>query len=189
MKKIKKFRKYIIGIIATVLTALVFFCVSSCAKNEKDVQADEQTETRTSSEYAVTYYDVPLEVDIQNHIFNLSAEHCINPKIIIAIIVEESNFDSEIIGDKGNSIGLMQIQPKWHGERMERLNCNNLYDPYENITVGVDYLSELLNYYNGDIVKAIVAYQQGSYKGEITEYAADVLVTASCLGVLDYVLQ
>lgn len=188
--KIKKFRKYIIGIIATVLTALVFWgCCYAAESNKEPETTTESTDETTDEpkeeqpEYSVKYYDVPLDIALQNHIFNLSAEYSINPKYIIAIIAEESAFGSLIIGDNGDSIGLMQIQSKWHGERMKRLSCNDLYDPFQNITVGVDYLSELMNYYDGDIVKAIVAYQQGSFKGEITEYAADVLLIAASLEV------
>lgn len=150
------------------------------AETEKQTEKQEET---TASVYSVTYYDVPLDIALQNHIFNLSSEYCINSKYIIAIIAEESAFNAQTTGDNGDSIGLMQIQSKWHGDRMKRLSCNDLYDPFQNITVGVDYLSELMNYYDGDIVKAIVAYQQGSYNGEITEYALDVLKIAASLGV------
>ena len=185
MEKLTK--RYLITVSIIVLTVVLFWGCTQ--KKDETVQAEEPEETITSSEYAVKYYDVPLEVDIQNHIFNLSAEYGIHPRFIIAIIAEGSYFDPTITNNKYHSIGLMQIQPEMHGERMDRLSCTDLFDPYENITVGVDYLAELLNRYDGDIVRAIVAYQQGSYNGEITEYAADVLVTASCIGVLDYVLQ
>lgn len=187
MKKInKRFRNRVIGVTSIVLIALLFWGFGSLTKNEKAVQASEteKQETTTAAVYSVTYYDVPLDIALQNHIFNLAAEYCINPKYIIAIIAEESAFNAQITGDNGASIGLMQIQPKWHGERIKRLSCFNLYDPFQNITVGVDYLSELLNKYDGDIVKAIVAYQQGSFKGEMTPYATDVLLTAASLGVL-----
>lgn len=147
----------------------------------QSVQVTESEEQTVST--CATYYDVPLDISLQNHILNLSAEYCINPNIIIAIIAEESAFNPQATGDNGASMGLMQIQQQWHGERMDRLSCTDLFDPYENITVGVDYLAELMNRYDGDIVKAIVAYQQGSYNGEITEYATDVLKIASSLVV------
>ena len=183
----KTIKNYLITVsIAFLIVALFWSCTQMKGKT---VQAEEPEETIATSEHAVKYYDVPLELDVQNHIFNLSAEYGIHPKFILAIIAEGSLFDTYVTNNEYHSVGLMQIQPEIHKERMKRLNCNNMYDPYENITVGVDYLSELVNYYNNDIVKAIVAYKQGSYNGEITEYAADVLVTASCIGVLDYVLQ
>lgn len=176
----------ILAITAVVFVVLLFWgCGDITTEEETTVQNVQATESENQTNSScVLYYDVPLDIALQNHIFNLAAEYCINPKYIIAIIAEESAFNAQTTGDNGASIGLMQIQPKWHGERIKRLSCFNLYDPFQNITVGVDYLSELLNKYDGDIVKAIVAYQQGSFKGEVTPYAADVLLTAASLGVL-----
>lgn len=127
------------------------------------------------------YFDVPLSEDLQNHIFRLCEEKGIDPAIIVAMIDRESDFDASNIGDNGNSFGLMQIKPRWHSKRMERLGCNDLLDPFQNVTVGVDYLCEQLNRYDGDMAKALVAYNQGSFKGTVTQYAKDVLEKAGDL--------
>ena len=60
---------------------------------------------------------------------------------------------------------------------MERLGCPNLLDPFQNVTVAVDYLVEMLTWY-GTIDKALVAYNRGSYEGTITEYAYSVMSIA-----------
>ena len=67
------------------------------------------------------YYDVPLSEDLQDHIFNLCDEKGIEYKVAMALIHTESRFDATCVGDSGNSLGLMQVQPRWHYERMERL--------------------------------------------------------------------
>lgn len=81
----------------------------------------------------------------------------------------------------------MQIVPKWHEDRMERLNCQNLLDPYQNVHVGVDYLAELLDRYGGSYEKALTAYQYGptgAYKYffsagvDASPYAKEVLAVA-----------
>ena len=90
------------------------------------------------------YYDVPLSEDLQDHIFNLCDEKGIEYKVAMALIHTESRFDATCVGDSGNSLGLMQIQPRWHYERMERLGCDDLLDPYQNVTVGLDLFSDLL---------------------------------------------
>jgi soluble lytic murein transglycosylase-like protein len=69
---------------------------------------------------------------------------------------------------------------------MEELGCTNLFDPFQNVTVGVDYLAELLDRY-GDIGKALTAYNRGSYKGIVTEYAQDIITMASKLEATKYV--
>ena len=79
----------------------------------------------------------------------------------------------------------MQIQAKWHLQRMIKLNCTNLFDQYQNITVGIDYLSELYNQYGCDYGKALTAYNRGSYQGTVTEYAKEILKNAKEVHIND----
>ncbi len=137
------------------------------------------------TEPPVILYDVPLDEDLQIHIIKTAEEYGIDPAIIFAIAYRESTYNPECVGDGGDSYGLMQVQPYWHSERMERLGCLDLLDPYQNVTVAVDYLAEKLDWYNGDIAKALVAYNQGSYKGTITRYAEAVLEIAEELEVIE----
>lgn len=120
-------------------------------------------------------YDVPLDKDLQLHIIETCEAYHIDPAIVMAMIWRESRYNADAVGDSGNSLGLMQIQPYWHGGRMERLGCEDLLDPYQNVVVGIDYLAESIERYDGDIAKALVAYNQGSYYETITGYALDVL--------------
>lgn len=107
-----------------------------------------------------TYYAVPLSEDLKNHIITVSESYWIDPAIVFAIIEKESNYNEQAIGDGGRSFGLMQIQERWHTDRMDKLGVTNLLDPYQNVIVGVDYLAELLYYY-GDLDMALVAYNAG----------------------------
>lgn len=191
MKKIKKFRKYIIGIIATILTALVFWGCCYAAESNKGPETTETTtesENQTSSS-CMQYYDVPLEEDLQRHIFHLCAEYEIEPRIVFGMIAVESSYDAGAISEDLKSVGLMQIQEKWHRGRMTRLKCLNLYSPYMNVTVGVDYLAEL-KVYNPDIKFMLTAYNGGieyanskAENGYNTEYVQKVLKAASELKV------
>lgn len=122
---------------------------------------------------AIPLYDVPLDAELQLHIIHVAEEKRIDPAIVIAMAYKESSYNPEAVGDNCNSYGLLQVQPKWHYERMQKLNCTDLLDPYQNVTVAVDYLGELLDRY-GDIEKALTAYNRGSYNGTITEYAKTV---------------
>ena len=137
-----------------------------------------ETESSEPSEETTVTYDVPLDEGIQKHIIKVSEENGIDPKIIIAMAQRESSYIADAVGDNGASIGLLQIQSRWHKGRMERLGCTNLYDPYENVTVGVDFLAELLDRY-GDIGKALTAYNRGSYEGTVTEYAQAIMTIAN----------
>lgn len=131
----------------------------------------------------ISYYDsVPMDKHLQNYIIKQAHANGIQPQIVMAMIERESDYNITCMGDSGESYGLMQIQPKWHSERMEKLGCTDLLDPYQNVAVGIDYLAELLDRYDGDIVKALVGYNQGHYKGTVTAYAKGVLAEADELG-------
>ena len=107
----------------------------------------------------------------------IAEQYGLDPDIVKAIIKIESNGDSKAVGDNGQSIGLMQIQPKWHKARMDRLGITDLKDPKQNLTVGCDILAELLDTY-GNYHMALAAYNTGSpYRGQ--EYADKVMAEAN----------
>ncbi len=146
---------------------------------------NEETEIETESVIEETvpevkYFDCPLSELVQDYIFAECERYGIAPAVVVAIIEKESTYDRYAIGDNGRSFGLMQIQPRWHLKRMIALDCTDLFEPIKNITVGINYLAELQNRY-GDITKALVAYNAGSYNGTITNYAYDVLARANRL--------
>lgn len=105
---------------------------------------------------------VPVaQLETNNHIDKIAKRYGLNPDIVKALIEEESGWVASAEGDNGNSIGLMQIQERWHKERLTRLGITNLYDPEQNVTVGCDILSELLNKY-GNYEDALSVYNSGS---------------------------
>ena len=105
------------------------------------------------------------------------------------MIFHESNFDSAVIGenDSGYSYGLMQIMPRWNYDRMERLGCLDLLNPYQNVHVGVDLLAEYIEKGCG-IEWALMAYNGGpSYanrkaaEGVVSGYATRIMDDAKTL--------
>lgn len=168
--------------------------ISNTVKLEKPVESPVEPLTCIVEEPEIVveeephgYFDVPLDEGLQDHIFKLCEEHELDPAMIIAIIKRESDYKASTIGDNGDSLGLMQVQPKWHYERMERLGCLDLLDPYQNVTVGIDILVELFN--KGKSVEwVLMAYNGGpSYAnrkteaGEISKYASAVLTMTESL--------
>ena len=132
--------------------------------------------------------DVPLEDDLQLFIIDYCEERHISPALVMAMIERESRYTADTVGDNGNSLGLMQIQPRFHQERMQRLGCTDLLDPYQNVMVGIDILAELSESY-GTCEAVLMAYNGGPgyaskmiSKGQIREYARYVIDRASELG-------
>lgn len=143
--------------------------------------ATQETTQETTTEELRLYFDVPLSSEVQDCIFEECEKYGINPALVIAIIERESRFDADVIGDNGRSFGLMQVQPKWHYQRMQELNCTDLLNPYQNIKVGVDILAEL-NGQNSNIHWVLMAYNSGATianeniaSGIITEYATSII--------------
>lgn len=136
---------------------------------------------------AKRYYNVPLSQELQDHIFELCDGYSINPALVIAMIDRESRFNSDAIGDGGDSLGLMQIQPKWNYARMEELGCADLIDPFQNVEVGIDILAEL--FATGKSTEwVLMAYNGGqAYANEkqalgiVSNYAATVIANSQTL--------
>ena len=63
--------------------------------------------------------------------------------LVMAIAEHESGFDPETVGDGGSSLGMMQINTRWHTGRMEALGVTDLTDPVQCAAVAIDYLREL----------------------------------------------
>lgn len=101
-------------------------------------------ETTKPEEFIVkTYFDVPLERDLQDHIFAVCEASDFDPAILMAMIDRETDFRPQLIGDNGNSYGLLQVSLKWHGWRMEKYGCKDLLNPYDNVLVAMDFINEL----------------------------------------------
>lgn len=66
----------------------------------------------------------------------------LDPQCILALIYHESRFNPTVVNSKTGAVGLMQILPKWHTQRAERLGTT-LTDPAGNIQVGCDILNEV----------------------------------------------
>ena len=148
------------------------------AKVTQPTQVPTEATAPIETALPIILYEVPLETELQLHIIQVAESYGIDPAIIFAMCYWESTYNPAAVGDNEASFGLMQIQPKWHSGRMARLNCSDLLDPFQNIIVGTDYLAEQLVRYDGNVSKALVAYNAGHYYGTITGYATKVMAKA-----------
>lgn len=175
---------YIVWIVLVV--GLMLFWPARAAENT------ERTENRTEGEeertecviedsenkyiemalYASGYFreDVPLDGDTQAFLRAACEETGIPYELALAVIRQETEFHN-VVGDDGRSVGYMQVQRRWHEDRMARLGVTDLTDPYGNFRVGCDYLAELLGKY--PLEEALTAYNSG--KPGKSAYASNVL--------------
>lgn len=91
----------------------------------------------------VPLLDVPLAAETQRDIFEQCGRDGRLFCAVMAIASVESGFDAQTVGDGGDSLGMMQINTRWHTDRMEALGVTDLTDPVQCAAVAVDYLLEL----------------------------------------------
>lgn len=104
----------------------------------------------------------------------------VTPKLVESVILSESSYNPK--AENGHHVGLMQVSTKWHKDRASNLGVEDLYDPYGNILVGVNYLDELIAQTDGDVAWALMIYNMGHKKayelysqGIISSYASTIL--------------
>lgn len=85
-----------------------------------------------------------------------SSRYGIDRNLIKSLIKQESNFDPLCVSSVG-AIGLMQIMPN----TIKKFNVEDPYDVYQNIDAGTKHLKGMIERYEGDIVKAVAAYNCG----------------------------
>lgn len=138
----------------------------------EELKEDSENEYIEAALYASGYFreDVPLDSDTQALLRAACEETGIPYELALAVIQQETEFHN-VVGDDGRSVGYMQVQRRWHEDRMARLGVTDLTDPYGNFRVGCDFLAELLGKY--PLEEALTAYNSG--KPGKSAYASNVL--------------
>lgn len=95
---------------------------------------------------------------IEDMIREVSSRYRVDPALVRAVIETESNWNSSAVSRKG-ALGLMQLVPG----TAHQLGVNNAFDPQQNLDGGVRYLHSLLERYNGDLDRALAAYNAGPH--------------------------
>ena len=127
---------------------------------------------------------VNLDPELQDWMIGYCSDRHISPCLVMALIEQESDCDSECvyITEREESVGLMQINTRWHTERVESLGVTDLLDPKQNIIVGVDYLLELFRT-NPETEWVLNAYNGGqAYADRIEDIG---IVTDYALGIMN----
>jgi hypothetical protein len=119
-------------------------------------------------------------------IHDAAARHQLSEQLVAAVAWRESRFDPAAVSPKG-ARGVMQLMP----ETARRLGVD-AGDPVANIDGGADYLARMIRRFDGDLTKALAAYNAGPeaverYRGvppyaETNAYVRAVLDRVNRLG-------
>jgi soluble lytic murein transglycosylase len=91
--------------------------------------------------------------------------HDFDPALVVAVIHVESRFDAYAVSPV-NALGLMQVLPStgaWLAPDVgvEWRGPETLFDPVSNVRLGVAYLRQLTDRYDGSLRTALLAYNWG----------------------------
>jgi len=146
-------------------------------------------------DYNINMLSHKFITDYDKDIMVVSEKHDVDPYLVKAVIKAESNFDPNAVSPK-NAQGIMQLIP----HTASNYGVDNPFNAKENMEGGVEHLSDLLNYFDGDLKLSLAAYNAG--KGavikhgftippypETTEYIAKVLGYYKLLKSRNYALK
>lgn len=114
---------------------------------------------------------IKVPADVVEISEDLGSQYNICPELIQAICFKESRFESEI--ENEGCVGIMQVSPRWHKDRMAKLGVTDLFDTRENMTAGVDYFSELIGKYE-DVSIALMVYNGDSSASDVLTGSKDI---------------
>jgi hypothetical protein len=109
--------------------------------------------------------DIPQsgDCDLDWIIFRAGARQGVDPRLIHAVMQQESKYDSDALSPAG-ARGLMQLLPA----TAKRFDCDDTNDEASNVEAGTKYLAWLLKRFDGDVKLALAGYNAG--EGTVDKY-------------------
>ena len=109
--------------------------------------------------------DIPQsgDRDLDRIIFDAGEREGVDPRLIHAVIQQESKYDPDAKSSAGAK-GLMQLMP----DTAKRFHCDDPADEACNVEAGTKYLAWLLKRFDGDVSLALAGYNAG--EGSVDKY-------------------
>lgn len=95
--------------------------------------------------------------DLRTLAVEAGRRHGLDPELVLAVVSVESAFRADAVSRKGAQ-GLMQLMPG----TAANLGVADAFDPAQNLDGGTRHLGSLLARYDGDLRKALAAYNAGA---------------------------
>jgi soluble lytic murein transglycosylase-like protein len=123
-----------------------------------DVGPEQRLERARLDAVFARHYDIPI--DLAGRIHDAAREAGLDPVLAFGLVETESSFRRTAVSWAG-AVGYTQVMPataRWMDPRVRR---SDLFEADTNLKLGFDYLSYLMDYYDGDVRLALTAYNRG----------------------------
>lgn len=96
-------------------------------------------------------------------------EQGLDPALVAGVVLQESTFDAAAVSSAG-ARGLMQVMLRTGRQvsrnlgKKPRLQSNALHDAETSLTLGTNYLRQLMNRFGGRVERALAAYNAGPHR-------------------------
>lgn len=120
------------------------------------VQQSAEVEASPEEDAEAARREVLMRLPYGSQIWRAARKHEVDGLLVAAVIEAESGFTPDAVSPRG-AVGLMQLLPSTGG----LYGSPDLFDPSANLEIGTRYLSWLLREFDGDLERALAAYNAG----------------------------
>lgn len=127
------------------------------ASNRTNIDKPTTKSSAKVDQFNVNNRTLSSENEFSEMIRQAAHKYGVDAKLVDAVAKTESDYSPEVVSEAG-AVGIMQLMP----ETAASLGVNNIFDAKENIEGGTKYIKQLLNTFDGDVTKAVAAYNAGA---------------------------
>lgn len=109
------------------------------------------------------YLDVTLTSEVQEYVDKYIEKYgnVVDREVVFSLMYTESRFNPKAENSVSHCSGIMQLNPKYFTDEIERFGYEDIFDLEGNIDVGVWYLSKLVKEHPDDLMYALTCYHRG----------------------------
>lgn len=141
-------REHLLGLAVLLMVLVPAYVASQHLSPDDASTVAESTDTTLDSRFDAQA--------IRAHIEDVALRYRVSPRLVVAVISVESEFNPRAVSRKG-ARGLMQLMPA----TASSLSVEDSFDPMENIEAGVRHLRRLIDRFDNDLPLALAAYNAG----------------------------